>query len=411
MQICPQCNKIFADELTACPDDGSDLNPHEELQRNPKLEEVVQVTTNERTAIVDLEKLEALRLQEKAQQDAFKATHDPEATGTFLRSPEEQTQSGEFTNSESSQLFSNEKTVATQIKDREEDQPTELSIPNPSINTNAPLLSNENQRIKKSQTTLFLIGALILVATISYYFSRPALSSHASLLVTTIPTNSEVWIDSRLKGKTPIQIDLETGFYDLEIKNKGFHAFRDVIELSAKGLTLSKELTRLTEEKPSTTPSADKILEDTHKALRDKNTAAAFSNVKEFLRLYPEDPRGMILLTNVGEQQALLKKENKSVKENKVTSTPQKNLPAWHERLQTAERLLKENKNDEAKQMLAQLLKEKPNKPRTHRLLARVALSSQDFSTTRYHLQRYLVLGGSDSDGQVKKWLHENPPK
>ena len=84
---------------------------------------------------------------------------------------------------------------------------------------------------------------------------------------------------------------------------------------------------------------------------------------------------------------------------------------SWNTRLRQAELLVEQKKYGDAKQILSTLLREQPRRTRPHRLLARVAIGQNDATTSRYHLQRYLILGGADLDGQIKKWLQENPQK
>ena len=65
-------------------------------------------------------------------------------------------------------------------------------------------------------------------------------------------------------------------------------------------------------------------------------------------------------------------------------------------------RVRTKNQNDQARTSLQSLIAEQPHRPAPHRHLARIAQKINDLNTTRYHLQRYLQLGGADTDGQVK---------
>ena len=196
--------------MLECPNDGAPLQrPPEELQKNPKIEDVVQVTTNEMTAVVDLEKLEAIRLKEEAQKKAAKAALDPEATGTFFRAEEAQTQSSSLGNDVSSRLFSEEHSAVTQVNEPEiYSEPTEISLPNLRVENN-PTDSEEQKStdnsVLKYKVTIGIAGFVCLAGLFLFFNPKPSEGSDATLLVTTVPTGAEVWVDSQLKGKSPIQ--------------------------------------------------------------------------------------------------------------------------------------------------------------------------------------------------------------
>ena len=48
--------------------------------------------------------------------------------------------------------------------------------------------------------------------------------------------------------------------------------------------------------------------------------------------------------------------------------------------------------------------------PEPHRWLGRIFNRSSESEKVRYHLDRYLQLGGQDGDFKVREWLKAHPP-
>ena len=417
MKECPECQTQYPIEEEICPQDGAALVLKPPLVKNPTIEEVVQVTPQELTAVVDLEKMEAARLkQEEASRLAAEA-HDPEATGTILA---EQIQSiapksaADVPVSTTSSALENEalysdiegfpeaqETVLTRVEQETEvrDEPTAATVVAPTE--------------KKTKTAALVIGAaaviLVFLATLFFFNNNRPSAFGAPLLITSVPTNAEVWIDSRRVGETPLQLVLSPGFYDVELKKDGFNSLRDIVELQGQGLSVSKALIPKGSSGPSPqNTGADKLLEQFYADLSAGRIATATTTLKSFLRLYPDDERGLRLIQELGKRAATTPPSSNKAKRSAKVNAPK--VP-WRARLNQAESLIRSKKIAAAKSILSDLLAEKPGAAQPHRLLARIASSSNDLKTTRYHLQRYLKLGGADDDGQVQKWLRENPPK
>jgi hypothetical protein len=416
MQICPKCNASYEDDLSECPQDGTSLEPApHNLQKNPTIEDVIQVATHEMTAVVDLEKMEAMRLKALTQAQEHAANADPEATGTLLSGQDHQTQSGGFTQPADASLnFQEETTGVTQIDDSTDNiEPTEISQNHTQGSHSSPVTPSDREGLLTRQNTVFVIAGVLALSAFSifiYVQSQSHLSLHASVLITTVPTQSEIWIDSQKRGESPLQLTLPPAFYDLEIKKDGYDSFRDIIELKAKGFTLAKSLKpKKNEDSKNKHASADELLERIHQTMSDEDLTPAWLNVKQFIQRYPDDPRILELLEKLGEQK-WLRKQKLSQIGAKGLAKGSRNPAPWNQRFETAQTLMQKKEYDQAKVLLTILQQEKPKKAKPHRLLARITLAQNDIATTRYHLQQYLRLGGTDVDGQVKKWLIEHPP-
>ena len=419
MKKCPKCEEKYEDDLQECPVDGTPLIGTEPVGKNPTFEEVVQVTATERTAVVDLEKLEAQRLiQEEAERQRM-AAFDPEATGTFMMPDEgEKTAAGNATSAAGELSLNDNDFLYSDIENLPEHQPTELTPrddrPQSSNSaseeaTLAQVLTEPADKPKKIAFTIAAAALVLVVSAILAFFNAGGTSAFGvPLLVTTTPTNAEVWIDSRRAGETPLQLMLTPGFYDVEIKKEGFNPHRDIIELTGNGHTLAKALTpKVDNQANPSKKNADQIAESFFQSLQVKDITNATLHLKTFLRLYPDDKRSSLLIQKLGEETAKLPQPTKD--NTAPTSTPKG--PSWEKRFSNAQGLANAGKEEQAKTILQTLIAEKPQRPAPHRLLARIASKTNNLDTTRYHLQRYLKLGGADTDGQVKKWLKEHPPK
>ena len=89
---------------------------------------VVQVTANERTAVVDLEKMEAQRLIEKEAERRRLEAFDPEATGTFMApDPAETTSAGAAHSAADELSLKDSDFLYSDMENLPEHQPTELT--------------------------------------------------------------------------------------------------------------------------------------------------------------------------------------------------------------------------------------------------------------------------------------------
>ena len=50
-----------------------------------------------------------------------------------------------------------------------------------------------------------------------------------------------------------------------------------------------------------------------------------------------------------------------------------------------------------------------PDNAEPHRTLGRIFNREEQVDKVRYHLQRYLNLGGADGDFKVREWLKSHP--
>jgi hypothetical protein len=72
-------------------------------------------------------------------------------------------------------------------------------------------------------------------------------------------------------------------------------------------------------------------------------------------------------------------------------------------------RLYEKNQLGPAKEKLYASLKLDPDNAEPHRTLGRIFNREDQVDKVRYHLQRYLDLGGADGDFKVREWLKAHP--
>lgn len=171
----------------------------------------------------------------------------------------------------------------------------------------------------------------------------------------------------------------------------------------------------------------------------------AFRDLQAFLKTHPEDPRGETLLlaltdareaaraapstasptpstderdpprvksgtrpSRTGTGRRVVRRTPKNTRSTGKTAYASAPKNA-REALREAKRALADGANREAKRLYLQAIRLDPRGPDAHRDIARLYLKEGRTSRTRYHLKRYLALGGSDGDRRVRDWLADHP--
>ena len=300
--------------------------------------------------MVDLEKMEAARLkQEEASRLAAEA-HDPEATGTILA---EQIQSiapkstADVPVSTTSSALENEalysdiegfpeaqETVLTRVEQETEvrDEPTAATVVAPTE--------------KKTKTAALVIGAaviLVFLATLFFFNNNRPSAFGAPLLITSVPTNAEVWIDSRRVGETPLQLVLSPGFHDVELKKTDSTPCATLSSYRDRGSPYPRPSFPKGRSGPSPqNTGADKLVEQFYADLSAGRIATAATTLKSFLRLYPDDERGLKLIQELGKRAATAPPSSNKAKRSAKVNAPK--VP-WRARLNRAESLDLQQKN------------------------------------------------------------------
>jgi|GEM_PF-1874734 len=201
---------------------------------------------------------------------------------------------------------------------------------------------------------------------------------------------------------------------------------------------------------------ADELVADTRAAIADKDYDGAFGYIQELLKLAPDDPRtdelidqlasareeaegepaaaepeggadpepsGTTSNTGNGSSERVAQNGNNGGRRTSgrrrgrmPSSTTAPTLPRSKEERRTmsrtayteGERLYRLGQFKDAKLMFSRAIQLDPRFAQPHRSLGRIYNREGNNRKVRYHLARYIRLGGPDPDRKVRRWLEEN---
>jgi hypothetical protein len=456
MKVCPVCKTTYDDDAEHCDDDGELLidADQESLSENPELRDVLQVSPDEATSMIDLEamedkireRVEAKRAadQERAAQ-AMKAAErlDPDVTGTIdLEALEKQRR--------------RDKTSPGLVPDspeREKHEPTLITrddrkAAGKGSTTVKKLSTNDSPRDQKKILTiaLLVVGVLLSVGAavgVSFYFLRGE-----PLTVISVPPGASVILDGKALGTSPLSARATEGSHTIELSLDGYEPFKDVIDVPKGGTSFREPLKALPAGASPPKPAADTVpADDDAETARVKALIAAgdfegaLGAIKAIIAASPDDPRGDALLsalTDAKTRPAPDKPATGSPKDGKSPDKPPSEKPPSGERkpkepkepkdkpvvdrpvsadkvasargaYEDGERAYQGGRLDDAKLRFKESIQLDPRFYLPHRSVARIYEREGNIKQARYHLQRYLDLGGPDADMKVKRWLESHP--
>lgn len=241
--------------------------------------------------------------------------------------------------------------------------------------------------------------------------------------ITTLPPGANVWMDNEHLGKSPLQKRMWLGKHKLTLHLPEHIKFEDLIEVPKGGLRFEQRLEKMAD--PSAQPdasesdesvgtpaqSADAFVQIIEDLLTANDLDAAFLTTKRMLKEFPEDRRGDVLLDRVIElrvEETATQRSLAAMPAPKKPSRPKENGKAI---CANALELYEVGDLELAKQNLQKCVQLVPQHAKAHRTLGRIFESEKNVPKVRYHLQRYLDVGGDDVDGRVQAWLNSHPSR
>jgi hypothetical protein len=224
-----------------------------------------------------------------------------------------------------------------------------------------------------------------------------------------VPHGAAVVLDGEAIGTSPLQKRVRTGSHVVELALDGHEPFREVISVPSAGLAFLQPLKALPPPPPPP-PTADEIAMDVMAQLKRLLDAGdlmgALAKLEELEKLAPDHAPSRELRAQVrlelSRRDAQLKAQQKSA--------------AQQAQLQKARTLAEEGKRHyeagrlaQSRAKLFESLKLDAGQPEPHRTLAKIFNRENETEKVRYHLERYLALGGSDADFKVREWLKSHP--
>lgn len=347
------------------------------LPGNPALREVVPAGAGDRTSMIDLEAVEAKRAARRAEAEAEARSNaaaafgnepsatearqgelerDFDATGTLARKPRKgRTASSRLVRDEQAEAPADEPASEGPVAETSAMGGTRPGMTRTSMTRAGQTTAGGTQALKRPRSTkkplspagaAAVVAIVIVVLIVIVFFAARATGV---LTVTTVPLGAAVTLDGEPIGTSPLQKRVRTGSHMVELTMDGFEPFREVVTVPSEGLELRAAIKAALDKRAAL-------------AAHQKLSAAAEARVIRARQLSDEGLR-----------------------------------------LYTAGKL------GPARTALYESMKLDPKSPDPHRTLAKIFNREDDVEKVRYHLERFLALGGNDGDFKVREWLKANP--
>lgn len=445
VKVCPECKSSFDDDVEVCPNDDVELvEAPDALPENPALREVVEVSPSERTSMIDLEAIEAKRKERPAEQieeepDAEStpppadAPPDPEATGSMdvvayrkkkrrearAAAAEEAAEGREPTATKrersgrdpapADRTSKDQRRPRTQHAYEATDREDRTLVAAPE--EDEEVVERRERRRAALSPVLAALGVLVLCAGLGggvYFIAR----SSAVLTVTSVPPGAVVRIDAKEVGTAPVQKRVAVGNHTIELDLQGYEPFKEVVEVPSDGVAFLQPLrVAPPPAPPPPTPAqiADEIAAAAERLVAQGDHDAAFAKIKELVKAMPDDPRADRLFQKLDAARKVKALQAEKDRRDKGARTAGGKRAEARVAFQEGERLYAADRLDEAKEKYFEAVRLDPAYAEPHRALGRIFNRENVAAKVRYHLGRYLALGGADPDFKVREWLKQNP--
>ncbi len=458
MRICPSCQSHFADDVDVCPDDGEALYEEgEEPARNPLLGERVlgeraQATPGERTSMIDLEAIEAKRAARRADVDGeaqdggepaamvdAEQEHTPppdgpieadhEATGTLQKSRLGRRTKTRASRTGTGAALDNASVLDAADASRAIREATRSKIAQRTgtgvkgatgtgrgaVDATQASRTGITRRTQlgaaKKRPLSVATASIAALALLSALVGGIIVAAQlfAVLTVTTVPPGAEVRLDGVIIGASPLQKRIHIGSHVIELDLQDYEPFKEVVDVPSSGLPFLQPL----QKKPPPPPppptaaqQAEELLRHATQLFEASDLEGAKNMLEEAKRLTPDNDGVLALLKKVdAEIQA------RADAFGRAASSANAAQRVSQSRALTQQGKQQYGKGDfsAAKDKLFAAIKLDGGYPEPHRLLGKVYNREHDDAKVRYHLERFLALGGADGDFKVREWLKTHP--
>ena len=449
VKICPECQERYDDDVGTCVRDGEELvDLPKALSGNPRLREPVAASPADRTSMIDLEAIEAKRRvkargpegqgddatggenkgdDERTPPPAEPLEVDGDATGTLHQARGKRPGRGRSKSALPTEVDAgvgadladgaeipadlrvNEELTNKDMATKSRTGRARVTMGDPTgtrtgMTSRAPRAQRKRSISGTQAAVLVMFGLLALLAAI-VWFARAT----AVLTVTTVPPGAAVLLDGKSVGVSPMQKRVRASSHSIELALAGYEPFKEIVEVPSSGLPFLQPLQKLPPPPPPpATPAqiADELVRAAQAAFEGKQLAIAKSKLEEALSLHPGLPAATALATTVNTAIAARAAEEKRAAQSAASAV----------RLQQARVLAEEGRRlydkgalGPAKEKLYASLKLDADNAEPHRTLGRIFNREEQIDKVRYHLQRFLDLGGADGDFKVREWLKAHP--
>jgi len=457
MKVCPVCKATYDDDAENCDDDGEALIAAENdaLDENPELKDVLQVNPDDATSMIDLEAMEDKireRVEQKRAADVERAARamkeaerlDPDATGTLdLESLEKKLASRQGGDVEDvTKIEKHEQTLVTR-QGKKGDSSAEPRAPSGAAKKADAPPRDRGRVVTIALLAIGVVGAIGAAVGIGLYVTRGE-----PLTVISVPPGATVVVDGQQVGQSPVTARAAVGSHTIELTLAGYEPFKDVVDVPKGGTSFREPLKALPEgarPKPEARadagtvdggPSADDVTARVRAFIASKDFDGALAAIKALIAANPDDARADALLAEVTDAKtgggATRTGDDATTAPGGRDKTPDKrpggkrprdpeprpvdDKPVGKEKAASArgayedgERAYQSGRVDDAKLSFKESIQLDPRFYLPHRSVARIYEREGNIKQARYHLQRYLDLGGPDADLKVRRWLESHP--
>ena len=414
-----------------------DIDDGTPLPGNPALREVVPAGAGDRTSMIDLEAVQAKRNarragaveEDGADDDAVDpenektpppdkpAGRDPDATGTLARGNKRAGTQSRLVRDEQSRVVEPTERVEAVGDDVDDGNgPPSLSRSRSSTRTGMTRGTRQGTQTlkrppsKKKPLSPVAAASVVLMAVVGMIaLVFVAVRATGVLTVTSVPLGAIVTVDGTAIGTSPLQKRVRTGSHVVELVLDGFEPFREVVDVPSAGLSFLQPLKALPPPPPPP-PTASEIAVDIFaqaKRLFDAGDLdGAAGKVEELDKLVPDHQPSKALRAAVA---AALAKRADAAANSKANAAASARLQKARQLSDEGLRLYNQGKLGPARTALYDSLKLDASNPDPHRTLAKIFNREDEVEKVRYHLERFLALGGNDGDFKVREWLKAHP--
>ena len=409
MKVCPQCQTRYGDdEFGTCPEDGAQLVP-EGTGVNPRLPEVIPVDEAAETRM-----FAAADVQEELSRSRADTLDD--ASGSPQVAPTEHLSQEVLEEA----MREAQARRAAQGGERAPEK-TDI-VPKQARAPGGETPSSGRAGLIAALTVAGVMLVALVIALAFVFWPKPTY-----LKITSTPSSAKVEIDGMLSGEAPINLEVKPGPHSVSLALDGYHPFAQVVEVPKEGRILA---VALVENKPA--PESQPMDEaDVDSSLKAR-TEAIFQEVDALIdvgdldtandrlqvlsALMPGDERVAEALDRVKQTRAQPDKGGANADAASKTTrhkdpgaqapTSRKDREREADKLhREGQQLYKQGDFARAKEVLLKAVRFDPRFYPPHRVLARIYNREKNISKAKYHLTRYIELGGSDADYKIRQWL------
>lgn len=399
MKVCPQCKSEFDDDsLVLCPNDKTYL-VSEGAASNPRMADVIQVDEGAETSIFDVGELRG--------ELSHPGVGEPD-NSTELLTKEQLDQ------------------VKDELAKRSQQTKDQTSTKAPAAAVVPPKEKGSSRRGLLAAVAAASLGVVILAGLLVFLlWPQPTM-----LQIATSPEGAKVEINGVLSGEAPVSIEVEPGPHSITLSLEGYHSFAQVIEVPKGGRPLTVALAKKEElpDEPDDEPvdssikaNAEAVFQAVDALIEVGEFDEADSRLQVLASLVPGDERVAAALKRVAEARAAAEKDKEKLakanpggKKGKISVDGNENIAAMPRKQREREadklyragqRLYKKSDFSGAKDSLLRAIRYDPRFYPPHRVLARIYNREKNVTKAKYHLTRYIELGGADDDYKIRQWL------